>query len=69
MRIRAFLIETGKFSPDPDPIGTYFGYVKLYKQGQNCLKIGRAFTHFQVNFSIFSGKKINIQISEEIGLI
>jgi len=25
-----------------------------------------AFPHFQVNFSIFSGKKINIQLSEEI---
>ena len=33
----------------------YFGYVKLYKQGKNTLK--RAFTHFQVNFSIFSDKK------------
>jgi len=32
---------SGKFSPDPDPIGTvpYFGYVKLYKQGKDILKI------------------------------
>jgi len=34
---------TGKFSPDmdpdPDPFGTYFGFVKLYKQGKHILKI------------------------------
>ena len=34
-----FLVGSGKFSPDPDPIDTYFGYVTLYKQEKNILKI------------------------------
>ena len=44
-RIRTFLVGSGsgagsgKFLPDPDPISTYFGNVKLYKQGKNMLKI------------------------------
>ena len=46
----------------------YFGFVKLYKQGNNLLK-NRAFTYFQENFSIFSDNEINIQIAEEIWLI
>jgi len=69
---------SGPVWSDPDPenfpririlsVGT-FGYVQLYEQRSF---FNRAFTNFQVNFSIFSGKKINIQIptvSEEIGLM
>ena len=42
-RIRIIFAGSGSYR--------YFGYVKLYKQGKN-----RAFTHFQVNFFIYSDK-------------
>ena len=65
LRIRTFLVGSGKFSPDPDPIGIYFGYVKVFKQGKNILNI-ELLHIFRSIFPVFQIKIFIIQISEEI---
>ena len=62
-RIPTYFAGSGKFFTGS---GSYPGYVKLYKQVLVKNKINGAFSNFLANFSIFSGKKNQHKLPEEI---
>ena len=70
-------VGSGPFLLDPEPDLENFHRIRILSVLWQCKVVktrkkyfkNRAFTHFQVNFSIFSEKKIIIQISEEICLM